>query len=92
MNAKKVRDDVKKVKGLLKRGPKVIVSLAPSFVTEFPNLSDGQITAALKSLGFAHVSETALGAQEGLKKCGGIYRKIRTKEFIFLQPVHRLLR
>ncbi|MBN2597161.1 MAG: 4Fe-4S binding protein [Marinifilaceae bacterium] len=64
VNAKKVRDDVKKVKGLLKRSPKVIVSLAPSFVTEFPNLSDGQITAALKSLGFAHVSETALGAQE----------------------------
>ena len=68
VNAKKVRSDVNKVKGLLKRNQKVIVSLAPSFVTEFPNLSDGQIAASLKSLGFAHVSETALGAQEVSKK------------------------
>ncbi|MDQ1771423.1 hypothetical protein GQR60_10075 [Labilibaculum sp. A4] len=68
VNAKKVRSDVNKVKGLLKRNQKVIVSLAPSFVTEFPNLSDVQIAASLKSLGFAHVSETALGAQEVSKK------------------------
>ncbi|MDM8158360.1 [Fe-Fe] hydrogenase large subunit C-terminal domain-containing protein [Labilibaculum sp. K2S] len=68
VNAKKVRNDVNKVKGLLKRSQKVIVSLAPSFVTEFPNLSDGQIVAALKTLGFTHVSETALGAQEVSKK------------------------
>ncbi len=68
VNAKKVRNDVNKVKGLLKRNQKVIVSLAPSFVTEFPNLSDGQIVAALKTLGFTHVSETALGAQKVSKK------------------------
>lgn len=68
VNAKKVRDDVTKVKSLLKRDQKVIVSLAPSFVTEFPNLSDEQIVAALKALGFTHVSETALGAQEVSKK------------------------
>jgi len=64
VNAKKVRDDVKRVRSLLKRNEKVIVSLAPSFVTEFPNLSDEQIVSAIKALGFTHVSETALGAQE----------------------------
>jgi iron only hydrogenase large subunit-like protein len=64
VNAKKVRDDVKRVRSMINRGEKIIVSLAPSFVTEFPNLSDGQLIAALKELGFSAVSETALGAQE----------------------------
>lgn len=64
VNAKKVRDDVKKVKKLLRLNKKVIVSLAPSFTTEFPNLSDAQLISTLKELGFADVSETALGAQE----------------------------
>lgn len=68
VNAKKVRDDLKSVKALLKRKKKVIVSLAPSFVTEFPNLSDDQMVSALKSLGFFAVSETALGAQEVSKQ------------------------
>lgn len=68
VNAKKVRDDLKSVKGLLKRKKQVIVSLAPSFVTEFPNLSDDQMVSALKSLGFFAVSETALGAQEVSKQ------------------------
>lgn len=64
VNAKKVRDDVKKVKKLLRLNKKVIVSLAPSFTTEFPNLSDAQFISTLKELGFTDVSETALGAQE----------------------------
>lgn len=68
VNAKKVRDDVRKVKSLLKRKERVIVSLAPSFVTEFPNLSDEQMVSALNALGFTHVSETALGAQEVSQK------------------------
>ncbi|PKQ64218.1 hypothetical protein BZG02_05190 [Labilibaculum filiforme] len=68
VSAKKLRDDVKKVKSLLHRNKNVIVSLAPSFVTEFPNLSDQQMVFALQALGFAHVSETALGAQEVSKQ------------------------
>ncbi len=68
VNAKKVRDDLKSVKSLLKRKKQVMVSLAPSFVTEFPNLSDDQMVSALKSLGFFAVSETALGAQEVSKQ------------------------
>jgi Iron only hydrogenase large subunit, C-terminal domain len=49
---------------MINRGDRIIVSIAPSFVTEFPNLKDDQFISALKELGFAEVSETALGAQE----------------------------
>lgn len=64
VGAKKVRDDLQKVKKMINRGEKVIVSLAPSFVSEFPELLDEQLIAALKELGFYAISETALGAQE----------------------------
>lgn len=64
VNAKKVRDDVGVVKKLLKQHRDVIVSLAPSYLTEFPNISEAQMVTALKTLGFKIVSETALGAQE----------------------------
>jgi PAS domain-containing protein len=41
----------------------VAVSLAPSFVAQFPGVRAGQLIRALKKLGFFAVSETALGAQ-----------------------------
>ena len=63
VNAKKVRNDLTRVKSLLKRNDKVLVSLAPSYMSEFPNLKDEQLVAAIKELGFANVSETALGAE-----------------------------
>jgi hypothetical protein len=49
---------------LLARKKSVFVSLAPSYVTEFPGVTPARIVAALKKLGFAGVSETALGAQQ----------------------------
>jgi iron only hydrogenase large subunit-like protein len=82
VSAKKVRDDVKKVKSLLLRHPKVMVSLAPSFVTEFPNLSDQQMVMALQALGFAQVSETALGAQEVSKQVSQFIGKQEEGVFI----------
>ena len=63
VHAKKVRDDVGRVRSLLKEGEKVYVSLAPSWVNEFKGLPAAKMIAALKKLGFAGVSETALGAQ-----------------------------
>lgn len=63
MQAKKIRSDLERAKQLLHRKEKVIVSLAPSFRSEFPETSDSQMIAALKQLGFYSVSETALGAQ-----------------------------
>jgi iron only hydrogenase large subunit-like protein len=62
--AKKVRDDLANARQLLARKKSVFVSLAPSFVTEFPGVKPAQMIGALKKLGFAGVSETALGAQQ----------------------------
>ena len=63
-HAKKVRDDLPRARQLILSRPRVLVSLAPSFVSEFPEWRPGQIVQALKRLGFAGVSETALGAQQ----------------------------
>jgi len=62
--AKKVRDDLSRCRHLLEGSSKVYVSLAPSWVTEFPGVSVSQIVSAIEKLGFAGVSETALGAEE----------------------------
>lgn len=60
--AKHVRDDLSRAKQLISLKEKVIVSLAPSFSSEFPELSPEQLIYALKSLGFWNVSETSIGA------------------------------
>ncbi len=62
--AKRVRDDLPGVQALLKSGRKVIASLAPSFVAQYPGIRPAQVIRALKKLGFFAVSETALGAQQ----------------------------
>ncbi len=62
-NAKQVRNDLPRVKELLASRRKVVVSLAPSFVAQFPGVSAAQLIHALRQLGFLAVSETALGAQ-----------------------------
>lgn len=62
--AKQVRDDLERAKLLLQVKEKVIVSLAPSFVSEFKGIEPEKIIHSLKLLGFYGVSETALGAQE----------------------------
>jgi iron only hydrogenase large subunit-like protein len=62
-NAKQVRNDLPIVKELFASGRKVVASLAPSFVAQFPGVRAGQLIRALRKLGFFAVSETALGAQ-----------------------------
>lgn len=59
--AKRVRDDLARVRELAAAG--AVVSLAPSWVAEFPDLPPGRMIGALLALGFAAVSETALGAR-----------------------------
>ena len=61
--AKRVRSDIDRVKALLIAGKNVYVSLAPSWAGVY-NISKEKMIAILKKLGFAGVSETALGAQE----------------------------
>jgi len=63
-SAKQVRNDLPLVKELIASGRKVVVSLAPSFVAQFPGVRPGQVIHALKQLGIFAVSETALGAQQ----------------------------
>ena len=62
--AKHVRVDVRRVQQLLTAKRNVYFSLAPSWVNEFVGVRSAQIISALKKLGAAGVSETALGAQE----------------------------
>jgi iron only hydrogenase large subunit-like protein len=64
VNAKSIRDDLSKLKLLLSRNAKIIISLAPSWKSEFPNLPKEKLISGLKKLGISHVSETALGAEE----------------------------
>ncbi|MBQ9235411.1 MAG: 4Fe-4S dicluster domain-containing protein [Alphaproteobacteria bacterium] len=62
-SAKRVRSDIAAVKDLLSQNRKVYISLAPSWRAAF-SCALPSLIAALKKLGFAGVSETALGAQE----------------------------
>lgn len=62
--AKQVRDDLRRAQHLLNRKEKVILSIAPSFVSEFNGVSHEQLIESIKQLGFYGVSETALGAQQ----------------------------
>ena len=61
--AKKIRDGLTRAKLTLAQNPKVLLSLAPSYVSEFEGIHSSVLIAAIKRLGFADVSETALGAE-----------------------------
>ncbi len=81
-NAKRVRSDLLSVHYRIRRNERpVYASLAPSFVSEFPDVRPAQMVTALKRLGFAGVYETAEGAELVSKrvaefldeKDGGVY-------------------
>ncbi len=61
--AKKIRDGLTRTQLTLSKHPKVYLSLAPSYISEFDNVPASNLIAALKHLGFIGVSETALGAE-----------------------------
>ncbi len=61
-HAKRFRDDTPYVKQLLTLKKKVLISLAPSFISEFPEFTVPEFITVLKHLGFYGISETALGA------------------------------
>lgn len=61
--AKKIRDGVSRARLILQNHPKVVLSLAPSWVCEFEELEERQLIAAIRRLGFMAVSETAIGAE-----------------------------
>ena len=61
-DAKQIRDDVPRVKEMIASGKKVIASVAPSFIAEFPLMDFAATKSALLKLGFADAQETAIGA------------------------------
>ena len=73
--AKKIRKDLPFAKSLLKQRERVIVSLAPSYATQFADLPKEQLIAAIKQLGFYGVSETAIGAEIVSSGCADILEK-----------------
>ncbi len=79
--AKMVRDDLQAVRNLVNARKDVILSLAPSFASEFPGVEPARLVAALKKLGFAQVRETAVGANIVSR---------RVAELMARSPSHRL--
>ena len=75
VGAKKVRDDLFRAQLLVKRQPRVVVSLAPSYVSEFPGVAPAGLIHALRMIGFWGVSETALGAQQVSGACAAALAK-----------------
>ncbi len=61
--AKEIRSDVHLVKAAISAGKHVVCSLAPSFIADFPTHDISGMSAALQTLGFSDVQETAIGAQ-----------------------------
>lgn len=74
-NAKQIADGVEKAKVLIGTAPKVIASLAPSFIANFEGASIGTMRAALLKLGFADAEETAVGATIVKKQYEEILKK-----------------
>ena len=54
--AKKIRDGLTRAKLTLTQNPKVILSLAPSYVSEFEGVHSSVLIAAIKRFGFTSVS------------------------------------
>lgn len=61
-SAKTLISDLDMVRYMVKRGEKVICSIAPSYIGLLKHHSIGQVNTALRKLGFADVRETAEGA------------------------------
>ncbi|HNW34292.1 MAG TPA: [Fe-Fe] hydrogenase large subunit C-terminal domain-containing protein, partial [Candidatus Ozemobacteraceae bacterium] len=61
--AKHIRNDLPRVRAMLESGRPVFLSLAPSYVSEFAGWPVLSLIGSLRGIGFAGVSETALGAE-----------------------------
>ncbi len=61
--AKKIRKDLGRAKLLINNNIPTYASLAPSWISEFKGIDKEKLICAIRRLGFAGVSETALGAE-----------------------------
>ena len=62
-SAKEIRSDTARARALIASGRPVVVSLAPSFIADFPVSGLAEMRRALTALGFVEVEETARGAR-----------------------------
>lgn len=62
-HAKEIRSDLEKAYVMVQQYDQVIISLAPSFVANYPGVSLASMKEALKEIGIFDVEETARGAQ-----------------------------
>ena len=81
-NAKESRSDLAEVKALVDSGRRVIVSMAPSFIAEFPAHSIADMRHALQQLGVCDVEETAIGASVVKKEYERILKEEAPKVLI----------
>ena len=81
-NAKYINSDLPKVQNAIKAGEKLYVSLAPSYIAAFPQTGILEISAALKKLGFSHVEETAIGAEQVTREYEKLIREHKMKNII----------
>ena len=61
-NAKTFASDIDRVKAYLRKGERIIISIAPSYLGVMEYATPGQIVDALQKLGFYEIRETAEGA------------------------------
>ncbi|MEC9490358.1 MAG: [Fe-Fe] hydrogenase large subunit C-terminal domain-containing protein [Halanaerobiales bacterium] len=73
--AKSALFEEKKLEAFLESDSYLIASIAPSFVTAFPDLKPGQLIQALKTIGFDYIAETAEAAARVVKQ----FKKEREK-------------
>ncbi|MFZ5974715.1 MAG: [Fe-Fe] hydrogenase large subunit C-terminal domain-containing protein [Bacillota bacterium] len=73
--AKQIQSDLDTIKGFIENRQKVYASIAPSFVSAFPQVSFAQISHAIKRLGFTSVEETAIGAAKVSAQYGHLIRE-----------------
>lgn len=62
-HAKQVEDQTDFVREAITSGRRMIMSLAPSFVSAFPGISPEEIIVLIRTMGFEIVEETAIGAE-----------------------------
>lgn len=82
-NAKMYRKDIDKALNLIKSGKKVVVSVAPSFVSFFSKEQSRRLPSALRLAGFNLVSETAIGAYSTAIKSAEFISKNPNKSYLF---------
>ncbi|MBP1764713.1 MAG: rsxB 4 [Firmicutes bacterium] len=62
-HAKQVINQLPEIEQAIAAGGRVVMSLAPSFVAAFSNLSTKELLGRIRGLGFTAVEETAIGAE-----------------------------